>query len=62
LSTSKNYAVVLTAQGVQELGELIAAWSKTNDMGCYINAKAVEPNGPFVTMTLESFYPDNKRR
>ncbi|MEN9659358.1 MAG: hypothetical protein RL571_2823 [Pseudomonadota bacterium] len=62
MSNSKTYAVVLTDHGAKELGILITAWIKKNEMGSYINAKAVDPNGPFFLMRLERLDPDGQTR
>ena len=60
MSNSKVYAVVLYEQAADELGKLIVLWLKRGDLGCYIYAKKVEPNGPFFHMWLENKTPDNK--
>ncbi len=62
MSATKVYAVVLYDQAVEELGNLVALWLKRSDMGSYIYAKKVDPNGPFFHMLLEHTAPDGVTR
>lgn len=57
MSTSKVYAVVLFDQAVDELGKLINLWLNRSDLGCYIYAKKIDPNGAFFHMWLEDKTP-----
>ena len=58
MSKSKVYAVSLFENAAQELGLLLAKWLKKDEMGCYIYAKKIEPNGAYFHMTLENSMPD----
>ncbi|WP_130301016.1 MULTISPECIES: hypothetical protein [unclassified Duganella] len=58
MSNSKVYAVVLFEAAAEELGSLVALWLKRNDMGSYLYAKKIDPNGPYFHMVLENTTPD----
>lgn len=53
MSIKKVYAVVLYDQATEELGKLISSWLKRSDIGSYIYAKTIEPNGAYFRMTIE---------
>lgn len=57
MTTKKVYAVVLFDQAAEELGKLVHLWLKTNDMGSYIYAKTINPNGPYFHMLIENKNP-----
>ena len=58
MSGSKVYAVVLFDGAADELGNLAALWLRRSDVGCYIYAKKIDPNGPYFQMWLENSAPD----
>jgi hypothetical protein len=60
MPAKKTYAVVLNELGAAELEKVFVLWIKREELGVYLNASAVDPNGPFVTMTLISTFPDKK--
>lgn len=62
MATSKVYAVVLFEPAVAELGKLIAVWVKSSEIGSYIYAKKIDPNGPYFHMWLENTAPDGVTR
>lgn len=62
MKPTKVYAIVLYDHAANELGKLIAHWLQQNDMGSYIYAKKVDPNGPFLHMLLEHFSPNDTTR
>lgn len=62
MSNSKVYAVVLFETAANELGSLVALWLKRSEMGSYLYAKKVEPNGPYFHMVLEHTGPDGIAR
>ncbi len=60
MPTKKSYAVILNEIGAAELEKVLVLWIKREPLGVYLNASAVDPNGPFVTMTLAETFPDGK--
>ena len=58
MDNGKVYAVVLFDQSAQELGKLVSLWVKRSELGWYIYAKKVDPNGPYLHMLIESRDPD----
>jgi hypothetical protein len=60
MSGSKVYAVVLYDQAAEELGRLVELWLKRGDMGCYLYAKKIDPNGPYFHMWLDHVGVDGR--
>lgn len=58
MSVPKNYAVVLYEGAVEELGRIISLWIKRGEMGSYILAKKIDPNGPYFHLSIENTWPD----
>lgn len=58
MSKSKVYAVVLFETAAEELGSLVAIWLKRSEMGSYLYAKKVDPDGPYFHMVLVNTDPD----
>lgn len=58
MSASKVYAVVLFDQAAEELGQIAALWLNRAELGCYIYAKKIDPNGSYFHMWLEHVAPD----
>ena len=53
MATKKIYTVVLYEQAAEELGKLIALWLRRDELGSYIYARKVDPNGPYFHMVLD---------
>jgi hypothetical protein len=58
VATKKTYTVVLYEQAAEELGKLIALWLRRDELGSYIYARKVDPNGPYFHMVLDEKNPD----
>lgn len=58
MSASKNYSVVLYEAAAEELDPIVATWIKRGDMGSYILATKIDPNGPYFHLWLENTWPD----
>lgn len=58
MSSPKVYAVILFETAADELGRLVALWLKRSEMGSYIYAKEINPDGPYFHMVLEHTGPD----
>lgn len=62
MGTDKVYAVVLFDWAAQELGKLVELWLRRSEMGCYVYAKEVDPNGTYLHMLIEDQGPDRMTR
>ena len=60
MAAKKTYAVVLSDLGATELEKVLVLWLKREELGVYLNAVAVDPNGPFLAITISDKLPDGK--